>query len=463
MNFKKRDNRMVYTPMVDLFVADNNSALRTTSTLVGTGTALNLSDGQLGVVSRDVSSAVANGAYVDATNSDPASVDTIQVVRGTPNSANLANVSAFNVNDKAFLGSNQLRATNLVSVTGRKFFPGQRQIAFYTGVSTPTAGESYVMGVTLENDKRDLEFGLMKRDQVVATVNIPEVLPTNGVDFALQVLADKLNEQSLSVKGNRPFIVLGVKVSGGSGTAISGLSLNDSVDFITRGTTTYSFNVDMKLFQSLSGLVGTGDALENATIEVINADNAGGASTVDGLIVVGLDEPFAFAFDETHNVTTRVSMFSDLIETTNEVLVGAVDAKGSGRAWKKVWETRVMPYIYSLQNKNMGHYPIFEKIPSYINEDGLYNANIVEYFDTEVTLTTEKLTPKKLIILTPVTLELADSGDTTVAGGAYEVTGAVDTMLTSLNATLGKWIRLSGEDFSNVQFLEDSSSTTPFV
>ena len=242
MNFKQRDNRMVYTPMVDLFVADSNTALRTTGNLVGTGTALNLNDGQLGLVSRDVSGAVVNGAFVDATNSDPAAVDTIQVVRGTPNSSNLANVSAFNVNDKAFLGSNQLRATNIVSVTADKYFPGQRQLAFYSGVSTPTASESYVMGVTLENDKRDLEFGLMKRDQVVATVNMPEVLPTNAVDFALQVLADKLNEQSLSVKGNRPFIVLGIKAAGGAGTAVSGLSLNDSVDFLTRGTTTYSFN-----------------------------------------------------------------------------------------------------------------------------------------------------------------------------------------------------------------------------
>ena len=158
MNFKQRDNRMVYTPMVDLFVADNDAALRTTGEMVGTGTALNLTDGQLGLVSKAESGAVNRGAYVDATNSDPAAVDTIQVVRGTPNSANLANVNAFNVNDKAFLGSNQLRATNIISVTADKFFPGQRQLAYFAGVSTPTASESYVMGVTIENDKRDLEF-----------------------------------------------------------------------------------------------------------------------------------------------------------------------------------------------------------------------------------------------------------------------------------------------------------------
>jgi len=273
--------------MDTILVASVDSALVAANTyLVATANTLNIADGQLGVISKDENAVAGPGldTFFDQTDTPRR----MTVVQGTPNSNNLSNVNAFKVNDLAYLQSAILELDKIISVHERCYSMGTYDMdLLHTFAGTPVADEALAMSVTLQSEKRDIEYSDKKRDEIPASTAWDGVA-TNANEFVNGTNAWKINADSRWTTGTRPFVIFGINTGGnGSGTLLSGVSNGSQIPFQVQNGITHSYTVDPTFVNSLAlyyaGLAaGDQTLMENWTVEVLDPDTIGAGQRSHG-------------------------------------------------------------------------------------------------------------------------------------------------------------------------------------
>lgn len=458
-------------------VGSGNQALTVSGDVEGAGNSLNIADGQLGVVSADHAGTIAHGNFIPA-GTTSTQVEAIQVVQGTPNSTQINLVSAFGHNDKALVKSHTIVRDKIRSVSTLKYAPAAYAARVIRGVSGVADETRYTMTINLEGVRTDLVFG-MNRDNLTFTQTTPASTPTNVNDYLLQNLALAANRTSevtggavpgIYSAGNRPFFVFGLKVAGGSGTAIGTMTKNTSAFNVakytlpTGSTVQVTYKPNETFINTLKQVLTQDSALSAATIENLGNTTPGSAATVDALLIVAFDEGQALAFDNIKETKVRVAGFgisggeAGALTYTTEEVCEAFEGRNTGRQLSLYYKDRAGLQVFNMQNHVIGS-EYFIEAPNYLDEDKNYTVTVIEHYDTESTLNNTGQFAKKLVIC----LEAAITNPTADAATGYSVSTSDSTTVTGLNNTLGAWLSDADDKYSNISYLGSASKSTPFV
>lgn len=471
----KKTNKL---PMEVILVNKGDQALPT-GNFTTAGVALNLADGQPAVLSYDLYSSVRPaGEYVEAGDTT-SEVQAIKVVMGTPASSNVTTADIWEARDKGYLESGVIAKDKIQSVSVKKPRYGRNGAQVLSAVSTPISNLEYNAYLRLISVRNDRYFG--DNDEVVhatvPAVDFTALSITQPKDYVLQKLAVDFNKQSKIInlgnsafkKGNRNFVVFGVNIAGGGGTAIGTIQPGATVNFMTDGGVTSSIVVDYPLAVALAQLVQSdANLIAASTIEVLNGATAGSAATVDALIVVGLDHTKAAAYDEIEQVRTRpeLNIAGGFVRAgATKTLTTCNSDEGTGQGWKWLinWRHRAGLDVHTKQIQPHGDW--FLEGKNYITEDWLYTSYEIEYFDVEETLTTREVSPKKVTLL--FRAEKASAFTPTVTNIAAQIAlgNAPVTIATSNGAGTGTASANVVADIEAVltAWLEDARTSNPFT
>lgn len=428
----KRTNKL---DMERILVAGCNSSDEpqafAAGTLVGAGTALGVLNGQLGVVAWDPDGTAAYGTFLDA--GTLANARAVKVVQGTPASADITTADPWEVSHMAVKESGILRAGNVRSITVQKPRAARMSSHAFMDFTAPEDNTEYGLYIQIESVRNDRKFG--NNDEVLhAFVETPDYTAlgtTNPTDHLLRHLAFEVNKQSKHVRlsngahsrGNRNILALGINVSGaGTGTAIGTITCGDTIDImtdtdsVTGAAVTTSVVVDYPFLLALAYQIAkqarilaltnpddiTGEITGTSEIQVIDLSTAGtpvAGQGVDALLFLGLPETKSVYFDNIEQVMTdiTVGLTGGFTVALPYGVKGEPD-EGTGQGWKWIIENeRAQLGVHTMQLQPKGEF--FSEGAKYIDPDGIYTSYIVDYFDTENTLTKEYYNPKQLTLL----------------------------------------------------------------
>lgn len=473
----KRTNKL---PMEEIIVVKGNLA-PPTGKFTTSGSGLNFAaDGQWAALSWDFDSSVrALGNYLQS-GDDSNEVQAIKIVGATPASSNVNLADPWEAGDKAYLQSGVIRKTNIHSVAVKKARYAQNGGQVITGFTAPINDTAYSATLRLLSVRNDRYYG--DNDEVISAtagpaVNFTTLGTTNPLDYVLQRLAYNFNVQSKVMgavnglkRGNRNFVVFGVKLAGGSGVVLNNIAPGTSIPFMTVNGVSNTYVADIPLVQTLAYLVqDSAGLLGTSTIENIDITTAGAAAKIDALIVVGLPHKTAVAYDEVEQVQVKPELNlagGFRLQATPFVVTNCVPNEGTGQGskWLINWRHRAGLITHTKQIQPMGDWFIEGK--NYINPDYLYASYIIEYFDTEETLTSTEQSPKRIVLLfrnevsSAFTINVANVV-TRIAAGNTPIniitsndagTGtAGTTMVTAVEAVLTAWLehaRTTGNPFT---------------
>lgn len=474
----KRTNKL---PMEEIIVVKGNLA-PPTGKFTTSGSSLNFAAAnQLGILSWDFDSSVrALGNFIQS-GDDSNEVQAIKIVGSTPASLNVNLADPWQANDQAYLQSGIIRKTNIRSVAVKKARYAQYGGQVITDFTAPLNDTAYSATLRLLSVKNDRWFG--DNDEVISAtsgpaVNFTTLGTTNPLDYVLQRLAYNFNLQSKAVsvtnnglkKGNRNFVVFGVKLAGGSGVVLNNVAPGTSIPFMTVNGVSNTLVADIPLVQTLAYLVqDSADLLGTSTIENIDITTAGAAAKIDALIVVGLPRTLAAAYDDVEQAQTKpeINLAGGFrLQATPFTVTNCAPNEGTGQGskWLINWRHRAGLVTHTKQIQPMGDYFIEGK--SYIDPDNLYASYIIEYFDTEEVLSGTEVSPKRIVLLfrnevaSAFTINVANVV-TRIAGGNTPIniitsndagTGtAGTTLVTAVEAILTAWLehaRTTGNPFT---------------
>lgn len=474
MSTLKKTNKL---PMEAILVVKGDQVIPTGSWTTA-NTALNIQNGQLGILSMDPNSAVRTYGEYLRTGDDSTEVQAIKLVQGTPLSQSTQLVNPWEVDDKGFVESGIIRRRSIRSVMVKKARFATLGAQAVTGFPTPANNGEYNAFLKLNSVRYRKEYGITNDNSLYASVPVVADFTAAGItqplDYVLQRLAADFNSQSKLVssntrKGNKNFVVLGVKVAGGSGQALGTITPTTNISFQTVNSVNQILPGSVELCQALAQLVQDSALTNASTIEVMNALTAGAAATVDALIVIGLPHTLAAYYDnvEQDMVTPSINLGGGFISGVTDptvVICPAQEGTGHTRKWdmKNRWRNQLNVHTKQVQPQD----DWFSEGKSYIDlSKAFYTSYIIEYFDTESTLTLDIGSPKRATLLfrceplssftvnvanivtrlgsslTPVPFSTSDDAGT---GTASAVTVA------GVEATLSAWLehaRTTGTDF----------------
>lgn len=464
-----RSNRS-QAPMETFLVSKSNQSIVVSGDMNTAGTSLNISDGQLGVLSADPNGTVKPGNFIPA-GTTAANVKAIEIVQGTPNSSQTSEVNAFGIGHKAIVKSGAIKKDKIRSVATYKYEHPRYSIWYLRSVSGLVANKSYYVNITLEGERIDTTHG-MNREVIRQSVKMPATLPTDADDFLLQNLGLKINQSSKFVNpntnysGNKPIIAFGIDSNGsGSGTLIGTMTKNTAAfnfaKYTVGGTAIQStFKPDLDLIESLHTAIGSVAGLSTAKIENLGNVTPGSADTVDGLLIIAFREKEIAAYDDVKELSIRadVNFGAEMGEVQPTYTLSHVctpsEGVNTGRQVSLRYADRAEQQIFTLQNwpVNGKPYPVPE---SYLSKTGKYTVTIIEYYDNDNVLSGEHEFTKTAVICLPASI----TSETVDADTGIAVTTTDTNTVSSLNSTLAAWINGS----ANVQYLGSAVANTIFV
>lgn len=271
----KRTNKLS-VPVIEVPKGDLALA---TGTLTSATSALNIANGQVGVLSWDFTGTKPLGTFIAATD-DATEVRAIKILTGTPASANTQNADLWEVGHKAYVESGVIRNDQIRSVAVQKARFARWGGTAATNFPTPANNVDYKAYVRLLSVRNDRDYG---NNDDVLTVVVPGVDFTalgtaSSKDYVLKNIVDRFNRYSKIVnqngnqaKGNKDVAAFAVRTAGGftaaAGTAVLTAQVVTSITNTTPGTG-YEYAPTV----SFTGGAGSG-AAATATI------NAAGAIT----------------------------------------------------------------------------------------------------------------------------------------------------------------------------------------
>lgn len=374
-------------------------------------TALNLANGQFGVLSMDPDSTVRTYGEYLRSGDDSTEVNAIKLVQGTPVSGATQLADIWEVGDPAVVESGIIRKGKIRSVMVKKARFATYGAQAITSFPTPTDVGNYNAFLTLNSVRYRKEYGITNSNSMYAAVpltNFTTAGITQPKDFVLQHLAVDFNSQSKLVttgtrKGNKNFVILGIKVAGGSGQALGTITPTTTFNFQVVNGVNQGMTSSVELCQALAQLVNDSALTNSSTIEVLDSPNSGAAATVDALVVIGLPHTHAAYYDGVKEdmVTPKLSLGGDFISTSSDPVVVdcyAQEGTGHSRKWdiKNKWRNQLN--IHTKQIQPMDDW--FSEGKSYIDlAKEFYTSYQIEYYNTERTLTGTVLDPQKVTLL----------------------------------------------------------------
>ena len=430
----KRTNKLSI-PVIMTVTGDR--VLQSTGSLVGATTALGIANGNIGLISWDYNGSEPLGDFLQAGDCTVANTSAIKIVRGTPASANTTQADIWEVGDKAYLESGIIRPEYVRSVTTKVGRFAQWGASTITGFSTPQDNTEYKVYARLLSVSNDKIYG--DNDNVlhasVPATDFTALGTVDSLDYVLQNLGDQLNRygkytalNSTHRKGNQNILVLGINSAGGGGDVLNAIAEGDTISFIEIDGVTSTFVADKAFIQALAqACVDASIDWDVATLEVINSVTPGSAATIDTLIAFGLPRTTAAYFDNVEQVQTRIELnvgsgFQSDSTVVTPVHSSPNEGTGQGSKWVIASADRYLTTVHTKQVKPFGEF--FATGKDYVDATKLYTSVIVDYYDTEETLSTTVKSPKQLIILftceadSAFTVDVQSVGDNLVAGDA---------------------------------------------
>jgi len=474
MTKSKKTNKV---SMDNIFVVSADLATPS-GVFVNATTAFNgLSNGRLGILSWDFDSSVRPLGQYKQSGDDSNEVQAIKIVVGTPVSQQSEFADIWGVGHLAYQESGIINKTNIrsVSVKSAKFPTSGIDAANFSIV--PEDNVEYKAYIRLKSVRNDRYYG--DNDEVVHAI-FPATDFTaagygNDTNYLLQYLANEFNSQSKAVtltgnaatrKGNKNFVVFGVSFNGGGGVVINNIKVGDALTFMTVDGVSSVMTATESLVQGFAKLITAGGLSTASTLEVLDMSTATTTTTVDTLLVVGLPHAIAVSYDNIEQVMVdpELNLGSAFLTGTTPASIfrtksSPEEGTGSGRKWLIEWRDRAGLNVFTKQNQPQGDW--FSEGKNYINEDYYYTAYIIEYFDTEDTLTSNEVSPKKLTLLFRAEVKSTTTQDVSTTNGTNDVipfvvsngagTGTANAaVVASVEANLTAWLehaRTTGNPF----------------
>lgn len=469
-----------------ILVASANSALASGS-LINTATgAINLTDGQIGLLSAKHGQGVAYNNFLTA-GQTVANARFVRLVQGTPNSTNVSASNGTPGQDLPFVQGPIIDGKSAVTVTGQ-IATAPSYSAWVIGDEAANAGSitasdetEYLMHVGFTGVRNDREFsvsGIETLSVSYTTPNYTSLGTTNAVDHLLKNVAHRVNLSSrmLGIKRagaqhvSRNIIALAVNIAGGAGSGTgnvvttAGSQSTPVVDLQTGsansvsslpvyydGSTSYSIDVDATLRETFDNLVSNTVLDAASTVEVINLATAGSAAagsgiSADAIILIGTDQELAIVNDTEERIKTRIHVgleynFNSLSPNKQEGST-AYEGTGQGRKWKLRSDRYYRTNQYTQQT--LPYMEGFIEMPSYVDQTKNYNVYIIENIqENNVNYSHTAYNPNRTILLVENTSTLG--------------TGLA-TAVTSLNAIVDPWL-----DSAEIEFVKKAGGSDIFA
>ena len=463
-----------------IFVPSGDQALAS-GTLSTTGTSQNIADGQLGLKVATHNANLAGVNYGDfvAAAQTATDVDAVQLIMGTPYSADTTKVRGWDIK-KAHQAGPILSKNKLRTVSARICKTPTYSATYFTGLNAPTDLDLYSMYVEFRSVRKDKTHG-----RAIETLPVTFVTPdytdlgtTDPLDHLLKNMLHRVNLASSAIntspsyisKGNKAVLAFGIKATGGAGTAVKNLACGDVVTVMTTTNNGTPLNstivVDETLIQTIADWILSGQMTGNETIQPINILTAGEAAataSIDGFVIMGTDHVIGEGHDDVYSTKVRVDVeigegFAIEPLYTKSIVSRAFDGYGSGRQWKIRYDERAHGLNYIPQLR--GDSDDFFQVPSGIDESKSYNAFIIESFDSANMLTREQQVQSRTIIL----MECTSTCQTPLAGvDAITVANAQPATVTSLNLILSPWLASAQVGGDNLDVLAGAEEVTAGV
>lgn len=422
---------------VEFFLVSGTEAFKKTGSLVS-GSAINLNNLQLGVVSADPTSTVKTPNQFLAGGETAAQVKAIKIVQGTSKSANPSYTILPGYTEVPFRESPVIYPGDVKAVECN-VFPVDTHSAVFVESMTIAGSKTYSVSPIIQSyrNERDYTFGLQ---QMYHSVDTPATIPGNSSDYVVNKLLTQVNLDCTLVKGNKFLLGLGVSVTGGAGAAIGALQVGDVVPFFTYKGITYSFTVTKGLLQTLKAAIDNTSITATSTIENVGSLAAGsGASRA--MLFIGLDQDGqALAVDTIPSTKTYVEVqlgddfYADPLTPnfTKGVASVPVEDMGKGKFWQIRFDERGRTFNQSLA----GFSDCLVKQPEDIDPTKEYCGYMLQIESVSKPNSSDTIEHNSRVwILAPRT---DNAGSTTANAGI--TTASTAAVVTDLNAVLGAWI-----------------------
>jgi hypothetical protein len=462
-------------------VAKNSTTLATDNSDLFTANAINLTDGQLGILD------VSDNKFVTGSNT-VSTVPAIKLLAGTSTSADFSKNYGWHIGEvKPFLETPTIDASHEVQSFTASLTPVQSNSAVYIdGVSVPVASvaatssvpasvKTYGVNILFRSVRKDRDYG-NNIDKLIANYDTPTTLvgstDAEKKSYVLAKLIGRINAQSklnnlqpqwANIAAKKHVIALGINLDGtGTGTAIAGIKAGDSASIMTttNGSLTVTFNAGM--IQTLHNfiekeLIVTGAAYPLAEIVTVDVDTVNGGY-IDGILLVALDHDTAVAYDDIYavkpTIDVTVSGFTTYYTTT---VSSAIEPGGSGRLFKIAFDERAFAQYGNHQLTGFADELI--KTPSYIDETKSYIAYILDLYNKDEKFDDSIHHQTRIWILTESTLNTTATADAGIV-----VTPGNPTLITALNTFFGAWLPTLTPGYKVYDNQGGvASSTNPFV
>jgi hypothetical protein len=357
------------------------SGTASTGALVNNTTALGINNGEVAMLSSDLDAS--DYGSVSATPQG----NMVKLIQGTPKSNNTQTVDAWGISDPAMVETTDVIKGAVRSITTSNYSSGSLAMSAFSNLPTIAPNNEYGVVIELDGRRQENEFG-QNTDQISNTVTTPQVLPAAPVDFVLQTLATRLNSRSILTGSTKRFVVLGMSTdASGGGTALSALVNNNSViNFQTSNGVTYGIQSTTSLIRGFAKLIESSDLTSASTIVVLNGTTAGDAASVDTIVVVGIDATLSAYVDDMFQVRTDVDINpSEELESEGSISkVYASESNGDGRSIVLASRHRAQLNIHTQQLTPYMEY--FSEGYTYLKEDKNYGTTRIDFTGTESTI-----------------------------------------------------------------------------
>ena len=468
--------KRTHKPYQEYFlVAKNSTTLATDGSALFTDNAINLTDGQLGILD------VSDNTFVTGSNTI-SQVPAIKLLAGTPTSADFSKNYGWHIGEiKPFLETPTIDASHSVQSVTASLTPVQSNSAVYIdGVSTPVASnatvtQKYAVNILFRSVRKDRDYG-NNIDKLITSYDTPTTLVgSNDAEkksYVLAKLISRINAQSklntlqpqwANIAAKKHVIALGINLDGtGTGTAIAGIAVGDSINVMNSTNGTLSIKATAGMVQTLHNfiqkkLVVTGTAAYPlAEIINVNVDTVNGGD-IDGILLVALDHDTAVAYDDIYAIKPTIDVTVGGFTSYNVTTVSsAIEPGGSGRLFKIAFDERA--YAQYGNHQLTGFADELIKTPSYIDETKSYIAYILDLYNKDEKYDDSIHHQTRIWILTESTFNTpkADAGIVVTPGNA--------TLITALNTFFGAWLPSLTPGYKVYDNQGGTaSSTNPFV
>ena len=470
--------KRTHKPYQEYFlVAKGNQGLPTDNADFITGNAVNLGDGQIGILD------VKTNKLVKGSDVTVANYPAIKLVAGTPTSADFSKNYGWHIGEvKPFLETPIIDGSHTVQSVTASLTPVQSNSAVYIdGVSVPVAStatlvQKYAVNILFRSVRKDRDYG-NNIDKLITSYDTPLTLvgstDAEKKSYVLAKLIGRINAQSklnnlqpqwANIAAKKHVIALGINLDGtGTGTAITGIKTGDSINVMSTTNGTLAITVTAGMVQTLHNfiqkeLIVTGAAYPLAEIITVDVDTVNGGD-IDGILLVALDHDTAVAYDDIYAVKPTIDVtVGGFTSYTTTTVSSAIEPGGSGRLFKIAFDERAFAQYGNHQLTGFADELI--KTPSYIDETKSYSAYIIDLYNKDEKFDDSIHHQTRIWILTEATLNTA----TAFAESGIVATPSNPTLITSLNSFFGGWLPTLTPGYKVFDNQGGTPSTTnPFV